>query len=416
MGEKFDVIIVGAGMGGLALALGLARKGRSVVVIERQAELKAIQRGELLQPNGLRLLNDLGILVPLKDVPSHQAYRFHFHRIDQGRLCTVDYRRLSPPWNYTLILQPHFLLNELLTQIKQTKMVKVLTGTEFDNLLWQGDAVIGVRVSEQGWRRELYAPVVVGSDGARSKVREALGIPTHVHSYPEGYMTMIVPRAQGFDLDARYYVGNGEILGMFPLSEKDLYLFYMIPAGKLDGMKTESLTPIIERLIQIDRPLQKPLESLTSWEQVGFMPCIRVRADRWVENGAVLMGDAAHAMNPHVAQGRNQALEDATVLTDLIDEALVKRDFSAKRFQSYEKKRRPMVEALQHHADEMVLFWNTGFGPMMWLRDWVFRRMDRNFRLQLKVLELTGGLSEKGFTVMDRFAAAGLIPRFLGYN
>lgn len=416
MRETFDCIIVGGGMGGLALALGLARKGRSVVVVERQTELTAIRRGELLQPNGLRILNDLGILNALKDVPFHQANEFHFHRVDQGRLCTVDYRRLPPPWNYTLILRPHFLLIEFLNQIAQTKKVKVLTGTEFDDLIWQGDAVIGVQVSEPGRRRELYASIVVGADGARSRVREALRIPARVHSYPESYITMLVPRTQGFDLDARYYVGNGEILGMFPLSEKELYLFYMIPAKKLAGMKTKALKPILERLIHIHGLLEKPLESITSWEQVGKMPCFRVRADRWVEDGSVLMGDAAHAMNPHVAQGRNQALEDATLLMDLIDEALIKKDFSAGRFKSYEKERRPMVEALQKQADEMCLFWNTGFGPMMWLRDRVFRGMDRNLRLQLKVLEMTGGLSEKSFTVLDRLAAAGLIPRFLGYN
>ena len=412
MSEKYDVIIVGGGMGGLALAWALARQGRSVALIERQRELKPLIRGELLQPNGLRALDQLGLLEDLKTLPSHTAYQFHFLRIGQGRLLTVDYRVLPPPWNYTLILPPHFLLNQILQKIEKTGRVSVFTETEFQEILFLNNSIKGIHAQQRGKSIELYGTFIVGSDGAYSKVRTSLGIKAQVRSYDEAYLTMIVRRPEGFDQGARYYVGKKEILGLFPISDSALYLFYMIPDNEPEKMRRGSLKEVIARLVRIDPVLGDPLKAVTSWEQVGYMPCVRVRANRWTAKGAVLMGDAAHAMNPHVAQGRNQALEDAVCLASIFEEVFRTGNFSDRMFESYEINRRPMVEALQHQADEMVYFWNTGIPPMMWLRDRVFRKIEQNAQLGYKTLALTAGLSNRRLTMLDRLTTAGMIPSF----
>jgi 6-methylpretetramide 4-monooxygenase len=412
MSEKFDVIIVGGGMGGLALAWALARQGRSIALIERQREISPLARGELLQPNGLRVLDQLGLLEDLKSLPSHTAYRYHFHRIGKGRLLTVDYRMLPPPWNSTLILPPHHLLNQILKKLLMTGRVCLFTGTEFVGLLPQKNGMKEITSVQGGETIKLQAPLVVGSDGAYSRVRTAIGIRARIHAYKEAYLTMIVPRPDGFEQEARYYVGCKEILGLFPISEKELYLFYMIPAVGPEKLRENPLKDKLVRLVRIDEALEESLKSIRSWEQVGYMPCVRVRADRWSADGAVLMGDAAHAINPHVAQGRNQALEDALALRDIMDHAFHAGDFSDRMFRSYETKRRPVVEALQRQADEMVFFWNAGFPPLMWLRDRVFKTLDRNARLRYKMLALIAGRSTRGLSLIDRLAAAVPIPSF----
>ena len=412
MAERFDVIIVGGGMGGLALAWALAGQGRTVALVERQKDFSFLARGELLQPNGLKVLDQLGLLNEIKTIPSHTAYRFHFHRIGKGRGCTIDYRMLPPPWNYTLITLPHHLLGVILRRLQQTGRVCLLTGTEFQDLLIRENRISGIKAVRDGAVIELEAPLVVGSDGAYSRVRSVLGITARIHEYREAYLTMILPRPEGFDQDARYYVGHKEILGLFPLSEKELSLFYMIPAVGFQKMKERSLKDILVRLVQIDEALEGPMRSVASWEQVGYMPCVRVRAKRWRLDGAVLMGDAAHAMNPHVAQGRNQALEDAAVLSDSIDRAFQKGDFGERMFRSYEARRRPVVEALQRQADEMVFFWNAGFPPLVWFRDHVLARLDRHDHLRYKMLSLISGQSHKGFNLVDRLVATGMIPTF----
>ena len=59
-------------------------------------------------------------------------------------------------------------------------------------------------------------------------------------------------------------------------------------------------------------------QNLSDWSQTAYMPTGRVRTPTWVADGAVLIGDAAHAMNPHASQGRMQAMVDAMVLSDLL--------------------------------------------------------------------------------------------------
>jgi 2-polyprenyl-6-methoxyphenol hydroxylase-like FAD-dependent oxidoreductase len=190
-----------------------------------------------------------------------------------------------------------------------------------------------------------------------------------------------------------------------------MYLFYMIPADSLDAVRAEGLELLRNKWMAIDPSLEKIVLSLQTWEQTAYMPTGRVRAASWVTDGAVLIGDAAHAMNPHASQGRMQAMEDAMVLAELIPSALERGDYSAAMLGTYERRRRPQVDMLQRLADEQVFFWNTGNPLLAWLRDRVFRTLEHNRRLRYAVLATTAGLrTTPPFTLRDRLIAAGLLP------
>jgi len=400
--ETTDVAIVGGGIGGLLLALILARHGRRVSIIERQNQLQPVARGELLQPNGIRILDRLGLLDELKSLPVHTCHRFHFYRIGGRKLCTIDYRMLPSPWNYTLITLPHFLLGLILQKLEETDRVRVHLGAEFMGLCRDHDRITGIRAQKGGETFEIQAAIVVGSDGARSRVRESLLIPTRLHTYREAYSTLVIPRPDGFSSDARYFVGRREILGLFPVSDSELYLFYMIPGIGPDRMRGGSLKTLTSAISRIDSSLIGPLQSITDWNQVGYMTCLRVRADRWTAEGAALIGDAAHAMNPHVAQGRNQAMEDAIVLGDLIQESFLSPSPLITRLDRYEKIRRPAVERLQDMGDELTLLWNTGLAPLAWFRDRIFEGMERHPDIRKRVVDTISGLEIRPMAITDR--------------
>jgi 2-polyprenyl-6-methoxyphenol hydroxylase-like FAD-dependent oxidoreductase len=400
--ELADVVIVGGGMGGLLLALILGRGGRTVTIIERQPKLQPIARGELLQPNGLRILDRFGLLDMLKTLPAYLAYRFDFHRIGGRKLCTVDYRTLPPPWNYTLITQPHHLLGLLLEQLEQTRRVRLLSGTDFEELLFQRNTIIGIRAVQNGHPIEIRTSIVIGSDGSYSKVRQAMGIRSHLHVYREGYLTLVVPRPPGFSNEARYYVGRGKILGLFPVSDAELYLFYMIPAAARETMKQRGVESLTSAISTIDFSLTPSLQSVTSWDQVGYMPCMRVRTERWTADGAALIGDAAHAMNPHVAQGRNQAMEDAVVLSEIIQDGFASGAYRGARLNRYELERRPPVECLQRMGDELTLLWNTTLPPLAWFRDRIFEGMERHSEIRERVVKTISGLEIRPMKIIDR--------------
>ena len=398
-------------MGGLVLAEALSRKGYRTAILDRQPHFTPIRRGEIIQPNGLKILDQLGLLQEIQSAGSYPNSLFHFYRVGGARLCTVDYRMLPPPYHYALITLPELLLGVIFKRISVKPEIKIFWGTEFRTLLRDGNRVVGVqaRHQETGQELQLTAPVVVGADGIFSQVREEMKIPYRLKHYPHGYLTLFLKRPASFSQEARYYVGKKEILGIFPVSEKLLYLFYLIQAKAQLYLKDRpgSLETLKKAVEIIDPVVKDALGEIKSWEQIGYMPCFRVKASRWVTHGAALMGDAAHAMNPHVSQGRNQALEDAVVLSEVITECFKRSDFSQNALLAYENTRRGPVERLQRLADEQVFFWNAGDPVRTWLRDRAFRTLDHNDRLRYRMLAQVAGLGSQPYSLLDYLKVSG---------
>jgi 2-polyprenyl-6-methoxyphenol hydroxylase-like FAD-dependent oxidoreductase len=408
--EQTDIVIVGAGGGGAVLGLALAQKGIKSIVLEQAPGPPTGLRGEILQPNGQQILDRLGVLNRLPADATRSVRHFHFCKVGGERLCTADYGTLPPPYNRAIVTLPNAAHHAILEALEQAAPGALRYGASFKGLRREGERVVGVDVERGGQGSTISARLVVGADGAYSKVREALGIPTDLHLYREGYLIAILDSPDGLD-EGRYFVGCGEILGLFPAAGRKVYLFDMIAAGSMEQVKAQGIEARIRKWIRIDPSLERTFRTLADWKQTAYMPTGRVIADTWVADGAVLIGDAAHAMNPHASQGRMQAMADAMALADLVPRCLDKNDLSASALRDFERRRRPQVEMLQRMADEQVIFWNTGNPVLAFLRDRVFRTIGRNRRLSYRVLETTAGLRERPpFGMLDRLMAGGFLP------
>ena len=410
---KVDVVVVGAGGGGAILGLALAQRGVPVLVVERQPGPPTALRGEAIQPNGQRILDRLGVLTALTPESVQPIQRFHFMQVGGGRLCTVDYGVLPPPQNRALVALSNVVHGLLLSRLSAQPSAQLWYGAEFQGLVQRNGRVGGVVVRRAGEpaSTEIEAHLVVGADGAGSLVRRALGITADVHHYRHGYFIMLLPRPEGMQGEARYSVGRSEILCLFPAPGNRVVALSMVKTAAVEMMKARGLAAFKARAGAIDTAMVKPLESLTAWEQVGFLPCTRVRADRWVVDGAALIGDAAHAMNPHASQGRMQAMVDAMALAEVIMRCRETGDWSARALSVYEQARRPQVEMLQRLADEQTIFWNSADPVRCFLRDRVYRGMDRNARIRYQALTATAGLrTTPPLTWIDKLMAAGFLP------
>jgi 6-methylpretetramide 4-monooxygenase len=409
---RYEVIVIGAGGGGAVLGIALASRGVRVCVIEREQTLPSLQRAETIQPNGQQILHRLGLLDELGDAVQ-PVQRFHFIQIGGPRLCTVDYGMLPAPWNRALVTQSSKVHELILSRLRAEPTADLQTGVEFRGVIQKDGVVGGVVIghADQKDAIEIEASLIVGADGAGSRVRQALGVRAVVHRYPHGYLLALLPRPTGMDGEARYYVGRGELLGMFPAPENRVIALYMVKGSDINTMKAQGLEVFKERLIAIDSAMRGSLQALSTWEQVGYLPCFRVRAERWVTNGAALIGDAAHAMNPHASQGRMQAMTDAMALSDVIMKCRATDDWSAKALSAYETARRPQVTMLQRLADERTTFWNASDPLRCYMRDRVFRGIDKNARLRYQVLTATAGLRmTPPLTWIDKLIAVGLLP------
>jgi 2-polyprenyl-6-methoxyphenol hydroxylase-like FAD-dependent oxidoreductase len=392
------------------LALALAQKGIKTVVLEQASGPPQGLRGEIVQPNGQRILDQLGLLDKLPADATRPVRKFHFCRVGGERLCTVDYGDLPPPYNRALVTLPNVAHHTILNAIQADSSVSLWYGATFTGLLYERGQVVGLTARRGTDEVTLTAKVVVGADGAFSKVREALQIPADLHLYAQGYLIAILDAPTPLP-EAKYFVGTRTILGMFPAAGTKVYLFYMIDSSSYDRVKAQGIPALQEAWIAIDPSSRALFRSLTDWSQTAFMPTGRVRTPTWVADGAVLIGDAAHAMNPHASQGRMQAMVDAMTLAELLPECLTIGDYSGGKLKTYETIRRPQVMMLQKLADEQVLLWNTENPAIAYLRDRVFRTLDRNARLRYRVLSTTAGLrGTPPFSLIDRLMAVGFLP------
>lgn len=410
MTERTDVVVVGAGGGGAVLGLALAQKGLRTIVLEQAPGPPRGLRGEILQPNGQQVLARLGLLEKLPSKAVRSVRYFHFCRAGGAHLCTVDYDMLPPPYNRAVVTLPNVAHHVILDAYERAAPGGLRYGATFKGLRRDGSRVTGVWAEQQGKAVEIEATLVVGADGARSKVRGELGIPGALHLYDEAYLMGLVDQAEPLD-ESLYFVGRGEILGVFPAADRQLYFFLMIPAGSYEAVKAKGLPALRETLTRLAPTLGQTFRNLTDWSQAAYMPTGRVRTPRWVADGALLIGDAAHAMNPHASQGRMQAMMDAMTVADLAPDWLSRGDVAAGTLAEFERLRRPQVTMLQRLADEQVVVWNSGNPVLMWLRDRVFRTLDGHRRLRYAVLETTAGLrAQPPFGLWDRVVAAGFVP------
>jgi len=309
-----------------------------------------------------------------------------------------------------LITQPHIVQTAILDRLAHVRQIEILWGTVFTGLRWDGSHIRGIRAVRETEEIEIEAPLVIGADGVESAVRKAVDIPYQKHSYRDSYFTMLLDRPSGFDRDARFYVGHRQILGLFPVSDEKLYLFYMVPAASVQDYRRRGLEDLKNALTAIDPALRDPLKGLASWEQVALMPCYRITSKTWVRDGLALLGDSVHAMNPHMAQGRNQAMEDAMALSPVIESCFKRADFSKDALLHYEFVRKPATRVLQKMGDELTWLWNTGNPLLARLRDRILKNIGENPRLQRKTLFTISGFAVQPFNMLDRLIALGLLP------
>jgi 2-polyprenyl-6-methoxyphenol hydroxylase-like FAD-dependent oxidoreductase len=410
MTEETDVAVVGAGGGGAVLALALAKQGISTMVLDQAVGPPKGLRGEILQPNGQQILDRLGVLPSLPTDATRSVRLFHFCRAGGRRLCSIDYGDLPAPYNRAIVTLPNVAHHAIVAAVQEQKCVTLRYGTSFTGLVQEGSRVVGLSTKGPDGMSTIRAKIVVGADGAFSKVREALKIPADLYLYPDGYLIAILESEDPVS-EAFYYIGERTILGLFPATGNKVYIFYMIPKDSMEAVKQRGIPALQQAWSQIAPQFAGLFRHLNDWAQTAYMPTGRVRTPTWVADGAVLIGDAAHAMNPHASQGRMQAMVDAMALSDLLPDCLMSKDYSAARLGQFERARRPQVTMLQRLADQQVFYWNTANPVVAFLRDRVFQTLDRNARLRYQVLSTTAGLrTVPPFSMIDRVIAAGFLP------
>ena len=312
-----SVLIIGAGIGGLACALACQKVGIRATVLERAPELSIVGAGIQLSPNATRVLDYLGVWSALKPHVVHpRQHRFVAWDTGSSLLTTPLGQQVEDAFGTPYV---HAHRADLLAALRSAldHSTELRLGAGVESVGQSADGAWAITTS--GTRYD--AQVIIAADGVRSQVRERMFAPeSPQHS---GCMAWrgLTPAADvqdlGFEHDSYIWMGPHRSVVIYYVSGGDALNW--IGMGPSDGETRESWTtqgtvaeaqrefagwhPMVQKLIERSAPPYK-------WALFDREPL-----SNWVDGRVVLMGDAAHAMLPYHAQGAAQSIEDAWVLT-----------------------------------------------------------------------------------------------------
>lgn len=371
MAESAPILIAGGGIGGLALALALAKAGRASTVLEQRDSFGAAGAGIQLGPNGVRVLQRLGLaeaLRPAVGVPDalavhHGGTGHTLAVLPLGRWIAA--RHGAPYW----AVHRGDLHAVLAAAASAEPRITLRTGFALAALTQGGEGVQARSTAGDA----LTGRALVGADGLWSSVRRAI--------YPENTpqfvgataaRTVIPVAAAGrLALPAvGLWLSPGVNVAHYPVRGGSEIAAVVIAAETWQGTDWDveaDRAVLVARLAGFHASLVDPLAMAPAWRKWALYRLPPLPA--WSAGRIALIGDAAHPMLPHLAQGGVLALEDAIVLADCL--AAHPGD-EAQAFQAFEGKRRRRAARVQAMSRINGRVYHLR-PPLSWARDGVLR-------------------------------------------
>ncbi|OWM76401.1 monooxygenase 2-like [Punica granatum] len=313
-----EVVIVGAGIGGLATSVALKRVGVRALVLERAADLRATGAALTLFPNAWRALDALGVADKLTALyaPLERGYVTDVKtKLTQQVLYAASERGGPRPLHRKALLQA--LADELPSDTIRfsSKLTSIESKVEDGNRI----SVLGL---DDG--TIIKAKVVIGCDGVHSVIARRLKLGSPVHSGRFAVRGLSVyPEGHGLARTVQQYVDVSKRAGFVPLNDNEIYWFFVCktpPKGKDFGSNPESIQREVMENWAKDFPVsyldvvQHSDLSTLSWAPLMFRYPWDVVLGTLNTESTTVAGDAMHPTTPELGQGGGMALEDAVVL------------------------------------------------------------------------------------------------------
>ena len=361
---NLDVLIVGAGPAGAVLSYLLSREGIAVTLIERHHDFDREFRGEILMPSGIEPFTQMGLEKQLNAVPHVKLDGVEFYA-NQKHLTTFAFdKELFGKYNPRWVSQPD-LLEMLVGECSQFRNFKFIRGTRVRELIHENNRVLGVIFDGDKRQEQLFADIVIGTDGRKSRVRSSLGSSFRTNSIPMDIVWLKVPNIEPSS-KLSIYVGGGKLLISAPTHDDNLQLGFVIKKGSFKDIRKQGPLSLIEVIAQHADPIlgNHLREHSVQIKKPFLFRTVADYVDNWATQGALLLGDAAHTMSPVAAQGLNLAIRDSIVAANHLIPALAKTSHQNKLDEITKKiqaERSTEIETIQklQSLPPKILFNNT---------------------------------------------------------
>jgi len=332
-------LVAGGGIGGLAAAYVLGRRGHTVTVLEQSAAFGEIGAGIQLGPNIFRMFDYLGLTEAINEV-AYFPPGLGMNDVRTGekvvRVALGDAARAAYGFAYGVIYRAD-LHQVLLDACRRTPGVELRTDSKVESFS-QDSRGVTVQLTSGA---ALKGDALLGADGLWSRVRQAIvgdGKPRvsgHI-AYRAVLKREDVPAHLWSD-DVLLWGGEKTHLVHYPLRRGELFnLVAVFHSDKYEeGWNTFGDTAELhQRFADAVPQVRELLGKIETWKM--WVLCDREPVKNWTDRRATLLGDAAHPMLQYLAQGAGQAIEDAVVLGEAIEHA---RGDVEQAFQHYQRAR-----------------------------------------------------------------------------
>ena len=339
-----NILIAGAGIGGLTAAIGLRRQGHKIRIFEKASEVRAPGYGIHLAPNGVGLLRALGVRIEDGGAVQMDAIRFFKHT---GEVFSKEDRKASAhkwqnQWFLTSRIELHSELLRLATSPDgEGEPAKIQTSCGVMSVDVDGSVVLSDGSS-------VAADVVIGADGVASKARDAI---LKTEPYPSKYncFRMMLDKEEVWSDPSSYHPAENTMDMIY--SPKTKTVIYPVLGNTKFNCVVTHLTELTTG--HIEDPKAKMMELVQDHDSTFRQFLAKADPERfriwplfdmetlptYTKGRLAILGDAAHPFTPHLAQGGMMAVEDAVSLSIMLASG-ISREEVPKRLQLYDGARR----------------------------------------------------------------------------
>lgn len=390
-----NIAIIGLGSAGPAAAMMLSDQGHEITLFERAESNQAVGAGFMLQPSGMSVLEELGILPNLLEKVD-KITSLYCKTLQGSTLLDLHYQELAPHLFGAGTYRAD-LLNLFVQEIEK-RPIQLLWNHEIV-ALQQDPKTDQIRLADQRGKQHGAYDLVLICDGSRSKNRALSGLPYRMRTYPWGALWFIGQRDSSFSADTLWQCVNGthELAGFLPTGQNPdkLSLFWSIRLDQVERWKSSSIFDWKAQVLRLAPQAETFLDQIEDHSQLSVATYYDVTMKQWHGNRIAILGDAAHALSPQLGQGVNLALMDAATISHCIAQQPIDA-----ALRTYSQLRKKHLDFYQFSTRAITPFFQSDHALLGKLRDLAFPLAGKSDWVSRQMTASMAGLKTGPFASM----------------